>query len=203
MPVCLKIERGIVQLRQEEFHQRTGVWFSIRPVCTPETYQQVQSDTDSEVSESEIQRLIQKPPQIALSEHPWLGLSVVALQKIRNGQLVCFFGGEVCWQRPNTYRNQNYSIDHLDQTKYGSLAIFINDGGPPSVTFDEGAHKLTYVRALKDLNPGDVLYTDYGSEHYVKSGRYFIEEERYQEIVQTSSSGAFPPDRSHYHPNAV
>ncbi|MBX7066247.1 MAG: SET domain-containing protein-lysine N-methyltransferase [Parachlamydiales bacterium] len=177
-----KNNRQILPLTQEEFQQRTGVRFVRSNFAALDLVERLSSQLVPESDEGDFS------DKICLVEQDGMGYGVMAQEDIPKGAKICSYLGEIVLGDAKNWRSGLYrrstGIERvaIDPSVSGNLAGFINDE-PPNTDNSGGKGQEIIVRASRNIKNGEILYSDYGPGHAVKSGPYRVSENAFQTVV--------------------
>ncbi|MFI5342900.1 MAG: zinc finger MYND domain-containing protein [Chlamydiales bacterium] len=204
--VCkLQDSNGVRDLTQNEFRRRMNLTFVSEPLFSKDALNAIQFSENPEWI-----TLSEKPAiedSIALHyQGEEMGHGVIALKKIPKGTVICGYGGvafpDENWSRePHTHRSCLYAASGgnlvFDAAEHASLGAIVNDGFPNCELKSKVGLKIysgtirvpleKVIVAIKDIEEGEALYIDYGSQHMIKKAPYRLEESAFHRMAQKYS----------------
>ena len=203
--LSMKYDGAVNQLTQQQFFELTGVKFKSDFVVNPAVIRDLHiapekclysADRSMPFIDSGLERFLSKPPLLFLIEEPPMGLGVQAAEDIAEGEIICTAGGELAIEPSNSYKSKLYRLQkNSHMHRVSGVGALINDGFPNcQMAYLKNYKGLPYcvvLRATRPIKRGENLYRNYGPNHGLRGGHYFISEQSYQEAVQFCQSNNF------------
>lgn len=201
--VCkMVVADGVRDCTQREFKELLHSTFVTAPLFSKPTLQLIKNNPERKL---ESEKTIIESVAI-YNQREINGYGVIALRDLKKNEIICSFGGKAIpkahWDREvHSERELLYSVDAenfvLDPSTFTSLGAFINDGppnaelktllGPKTIANSIQIPLDKVVVATRDISAGEIIYVDYGSEHGIKNGLYFLDEKAAQYLLQKFS----------------
>lgn len=176
-------DETLTPLFQETFRLRAGASYTSTPRATPEDfllYRRNRNDQSNRTTNPKILGDFEsKPPVLHLTDESPCGLGVVAGSAISRDAIICSFAGKLLPEdHYPSYKSHMYGYGYIDSLEVCNLAPLINAGTPNAqltkLSGYKGLPSYACVKALRDIDAGEVIHLTYGTQHPLERGKYYL-----------------------------